>query len=355
MTRRREENGDPGGDSRLIRTKRVTVALYDQLHIFELGIALEVLESVAREGHPGYEISFWPWDRGTLRTVSGLRLRPPASEGGVAPVGLRTESDPAADHTILLPGWRDIDEAPPQRAIERLVAAWEAGARLVSVCSGAFVLAATGLLDGRRATTHWRYAAELARRFPDVRVEPNVLYVADDRLMTSAGSSAGIDLCLHLVRLDYGVEIANRVARRLVMAPHREGGQAQFVETPLDTSSEPGALAELMRWVRTHLTADHDVASMAARIHVSPRTLSRWFLERTGIPPIRWLTQQRVELARRCLETTDATVSQIALDVGFGSDQLLRHHFRRLVGTTPTTYRRKFQLTRKQQAKLEPR
>jgi len=325
------------------------VALYDRLHIFELGIALEVLESVAREGHSGYAISFWPWDPGPLRTASGLRLQPPTLGSGAAPVSRPTEIDPSADHTILLPGWRDIDEAPPPWAIGQLVAAWEAGARLVSVCSGAFLLAATGLLDGRSATTHWRYTAELARRFPRIRVEPNVLYVADGRLMTSAGSSAGIDLCLHLIRLDYGVEIASRVARRLVMAPHREGGQAQFVEAPLGATSEPGAepgaLAELQTWVRGHLTADHDVDSMAARVHVSPRTLSRWFLQRTGTSPVRWLTQQRVELARRRLETTDATVSQIAREVGFGSDQLLRYHFRRLVGTAPTTYRRRFQWT----------
>ncbi|MEM7357378.1 MAG: helix-turn-helix domain-containing protein, partial [Acidobacteriota bacterium] len=254
-----------------------------------------------------------------------------------APVGLEPLTQAG---TIVLPGWRDLAEQPPAELLDALVAAYERGARLLSVCSGAFVLAATGLLDGRRATTHWRYADELARRYPAIEVDPSVLYVDEGSLLTSAGSAAGLDLCLHLVRRDFGAAVANSVARRLVVPPHRDGGQAQFIDAPIDASEN--GLAELLDWARQRLDQAHSTESLARQAHISPRTLARRFRDTMGSTPHQWLRRERVARAREYLEETDWDLERIAQRCGFGEAQLLRLHFSRLVGTTPSQYRKTF-------------
>jgi AraC family transcriptional activator FtrA len=212
---------------------------------------------------------------------------------------------------------------------------------LCSICSGVFVLAAAGVLDGRRATTHWKYAAQLASSYPRIRVEPNALYVDEGQVLTSAGSAAGLDMLLHLVRRDFGAKIANQVAQRLVLAPHREGDQAQFVPRPLAADGR-GRLARLMDFVRAHPAAPHTLASLAARAAMSTRTLQREFAASTGLAPHRWLVAERIERAKELLETTRLTAGSIAARVGLGSAESLRHHFRRRVGTTPQLYRQRF-------------
>jgi transcriptional regulator GlxA family with amidase domain len=211
------------------------------------------------------------------------------------------------------------------------------------VCSGAFVLAAAGLLDGRRATTHWMHAEALAARYPQVEVDPDVLYVDNGDVMTSAGTAAGIDLCLHVVRLDFGADIANAVARRMVVPPHREGGQAQFVEAPV-TSGEPGSdrFAATLEYMLEHLDEPLPVEGMAERAAMSPRTFARRFRATTGTTPGQWLVRQRVLLAQRLLEITDDPVELIALRCGFGTAAGLRLHFRRVLATSPLVYRRTF-------------
>ena len=208
--------------------------------------------------------------------------------------------------------------------------------------SGVFVLAAAGVLDGRRAATHWRYADELARRYPRIEVDPDVLYVDEGPVLTSAGSAAGLDLCLHIVRGDHGAAVANSVARRLVMAPHREGGQRQFAAAPVARRPEPGKLVALFDWLPEHFEEELSIRDMARRAGMSLRTFQRQFREATGVAPGEWLTRQRVARARYFAETTDLAVEQIATRSGFSSVEALRYHFRRAVGTTPTVYRRAF-------------
>jgi transcriptional regulator GlxA family with amidase domain len=220
-------------------------------------------------------------------------------------------------------------------------AAYARGARLVTICSGVFVLAAAGLLDGKRATTHWRYVERLRARYPRVKVEPDVLYVDEGRLLTSAGSAAGLDLCLHIVRRDHGAEIANQVARRLVVPPQREGGQSQYVPVPVAAEST-GGLAAVLEWAQARLNEDLSVERWARRAALSPRTFARRFRAETGTTPHRWLVHQRVLAAQRLLETSDASIDQVAEGVGLQTAATLRLHFRRALRTTPTAYRRRF-------------
>ena len=219
--------------------------------------------------------------------------------------------------------------------------AHDRGARLVSICSGVFILAAAGLLDGRSATTHWRYSAALARRHPAVRVVPDVLYVDEGRILTSAGSAAGLDLCLHIVRRDHGAAVANAVARRLVLPAHREGGQAQFIAAPLAAEGE-SRLGPLLDWMRAHCEEPQEVAALAARAGMSPRSFARRFKQATGLAPLDWLLRQRVRRAQDLLETSDLPIERIGERCGFGAPETLRHHFRRVLGTTPSAYRRAF-------------
>jgi AraC family transcriptional regulator, transcriptional activator FtrA len=248
--------------------------------------------------------------------------------------------------TIVVPGYYAIHEPPPAAATAALRAAARRGARLMSVCTGAFALAAAGVLDGRRAATHWAWAADLAARFPAVEVDPEVLFVDEGEVLTSAGLSAGIDLSLHLIRRDHGAACADRVARQMVAAPHRDGGQAQFFRAPEDDAPAPsadGSLEATRAWARERLAEPLTVEAMARHANVSPRTFARRFREETGTTPLQWLLARRVLEARRLLEESDLPVETIASAAGFGNAASLRDHFRRATATTPTAYRRTFQ------------
>jgi AraC family transcriptional activator FtrA len=313
-----------------MRHKVVAVA-YDRLCTFEFGCAVELFALARPElPVPWYEFAVCAAERGPLRATGGIELRVRHS------LRLLDSAD-----TIVIPGWRAVGEAPPPRLLAQLRRAFDRGARLCSICSGVFVLAAAGVLDGRRATTHWRYVERLAERYPRIRVEANALYVDEGRVLTSAGSAAGLDMLLHLVRRDFGPKIANQVAQRLVIAPHREGDQAQFVPRPLAGDGR-GRLARLMDFIRAHPAAPHSVATLAARAAMSPRTLQREFTAATGLAPHQWLVRERLERAKELLETTRLTAQGIAARVGLGSAESLRHHFRQRVGTTPAAYRRRF-------------
>ncbi len=232
--------------------------------------------------------------------------------------------------------------APSPQIVRALRRAHDRGARIVSICSGAFALAAAGLLDHRPATTHWRYADLLRQRYPLVLLDPDVLYVTDGQVCTSAGSAAGLDLCLHLVREDHGPSIANAVARRLVIAPHRDGGQAQFIEAPIAPDPTDDRVARSMAWALANLAQPLTVAALARQAHMSTRSYLRHFARCSGTSPIRWLIAQRIQASLPLLEQGDAPVDQIATAVGFDSAVTFRHHFARAMRTSPTGYRRGF-------------
>ena len=261
--------------------------------------------------------------------------------GGV-PVGvpLGLEALAAAD-TIVIPGRAEADAPVPEEVITALREAAARGARFVSICTGAFVLAAAGVLDGRRATTHWAHTERLATRYPRAQVDPKVLYVDDGSVLTSAGMAAGIDLCLHVVRTDHGAEVANAIARRMVVAPHRAGGQAQFIEQPVPVTRDT-ALQRIQSWVLQRLHEPLTIEAIAREANMTPRHFARRFQAELGTAPLRWLLHERVRLAQRLLEQTDLPIQRIAERAGFGSAIALRRHFAREAGTTPLEYRRVF-------------
>lgn len=283
---------------------------------------------------PHYGFSTCSVDGAPVSTTTGFEI---AVEAGL---GALRRAD-----TVVVPGYWAIHEPPPAEATAALRSAARRGARLMSVCTGAFALAAASVLDGRRATTHWAWAADLAARFPAVEVDPEILFVDEGDVLTSAGLSAGIDLSLHVVRRDHGAACADRVARQMVAAPHRDGGQAQFFRAPEDdapTPSTDGSLEPTRAWARERLAEPLSVEAMARHANVSPRTFARRFREETGTTPIQWLLARRVLEARRLLEESDLPVEAVATTAGFGNAASLRDHFRRATATTPTAYRRTF-------------
>jgi AraC family transcriptional activator FtrA len=315
-----------------MRSHRVVTVVGDHLPVFEMAVPCEVF------GIHRPEIPSWRYEH----VVAAVRPRPiPAGNGLLITPQAGLEAIATAD-TVLIPGWSAPDRYVEPELIDALVAAHRRGTRLVSVCTGAFALAATGLLDGRRATTHWMYADELAARYPAITVDPTVLYIDEGSLLTSAGTAAGIDLCLHLVRCDLGAEAANTVARRMVVPPHRDGGQAQFVQTPVPPGADDDILGPVLTWMTEHLDQALTVDELAARAAVSPRTFARRFVEVTGTTPIQWLLAQRVLRARALLESTNLPIERIAHECGFSTGAGLRTHFQRLVGASPLTYRRTF-------------
>lgn len=310
----------------------VVALAYDGLCTFEFGVAVEVFGLPRPEMGTGwYRFAVCALEPGPLRMMGGVRL---LTDGGLELLD--------AAQTIVIPGWRGPREPVPEALIEALRRAAERGARILSICSGVFVLAASGLLDGKRATTHWRYTEILQESHPAIRVEPGVLYVDEGNVLTSAGSAAGIDLCLHLIRRDYGAEAANSVARRLVVQPHREGGQAQFIETPVPAAREGARLGPLLDHVRARLADEHTLPDMARRAGMSLRTFLRRFSAMTGMTPGEWLLAERLARARELLESGGLSVEEVATRVGFGSAATLRHHFRRKLGLSPATYRARF-------------
>ena len=312
--------------------RTVAVLAYPGMSVFETGIVTEVFGLPRPElGVPWYDLRLCAERPGPVPVIGGAELH--------SPYGLDVLADAA---TVIVPGVSDVHAAPSPQLVAALRRAHRAGARIMSICSGAFALAGAGLLDGRRATTHWRYADLLARRHPAVTVDPDVLYLDDGDVLTSAGSAAGLDLCVHVVRRDHGAAVANAVARRLVIAPHRDGGQAQFIEAPVPAGSDDDRIAGSIAWALAHLAEPVTVARLARQAHMSPRTYLRHFARATGTSPIRWLVDQRIRASLALLETTDAPVAQIAATVGFETPVTYRHHFTRAMRTSPSAYRRAF-------------
>jgi transcriptional regulator GlxA family with amidase domain len=310
----------------------IALPVTDGLPIFELSVPMEVF-GLDRSDivSPWYDLRLCAAEPGPLRTAGGLTVNPAYGLDALA------EAD-----TVLVPAVsRACQLNPPPALVEAVRAAHAAGRRIVSICAGAYVLAAAGLLDGRRATIHWLNAHDLARRYPAVEVDPRVLYVDDGDVLTSAGTAAAVDLCLHLVRRDHGAAVANEIARRMVVPPHREGGQAQFVQ-PLVRADERGALAAVLDWAGEHLDRPLTVADLAARAHLSPRTFARRFREEIGATPLQWILEQRVRLAQELLETTDDSVERIARRAGFGTSASMRQHFGRVISVSPQSYRHVF-------------
>jgi transcriptional regulator GlxA family with amidase domain len=309
---------------------RVVALCLDGVVAFDLSAPAQAFSSASHpDGLPLYEFSTCSLGGAPVRTTTGFAIAPQAGLEALA------EAD-----TVVVPGYAAVFDAPPAAVTEVLAAAAERGARVISVCTGAFALAHAGLLDGRRAATHWGWAEALAARFPAVEVDPAALYVDEGEVMTSAGVSAGIDLSLHVIRKDFGAAVGARVARRMVAPPHREGGQAQFIERP--AAEDEGSLEQTRRWAAERLAEPLDVAAMARHAAVSPRTFARRFREETGTTPLQWLLARRVIEARRLLEETDLPVDEIAWRSGFGTPASLRDHFRRATETTPMAYRRSF-------------
>jgi AraC family transcriptional activator FtrA len=319
-------------DVRAIPNPQVVALAYDRLCTFEFGIAVEVFGLPRPEMGPNwYRFSVAAVDDGDMHATGGLRF---SADGGLELL--------VGAGTIVVPGWRGIDTPVPDALIESLRAAKARGARIMSFCSGAFVLAAAGLLQGKRATTHWRYTDTLTKRYPDILVTPDVLYVDEGEILTSAGTAAGLDLCLHLIRRDFGTEAANTVARRLVVPAHRDGGQAQFIRQAVPRAHESSRLGPLLDHMRGNLGADHAVATLAKRAGMSQRTFLRRFEAATGMTPARWLLAERLMKARDLLEASGGSIEEIAEIAGFGSPATLRHHFRQQLATTPAAYRETF-------------
>lgn len=310
----------------------VVALVYDGLCTFEFAIVAEIFGLARPEMGAGwYRFAACAVEPGPLRAQGGLRFH---VDGGL---DLLDQAD-----LIVIPGWKGADVPVPPDLRHRLLAAHQRGARLASICSGAFVLAATGLLDGSRAATHWRYADQMRAAYPAIQLDAAVLYVQTDRIFTSAGSAAGIDLLLHIIRGDFGPDAANSVARRLVVPAHRSGGQAQFVERPVQKQDQ-GRLAPLLDQVRADPQRPWRVADMARAALMSERTFLRRFLEATGQSPGDWLAMVRVDAAKRLLEATGWPVEEVARLAGFNNTASLRHHFTRATGLAPRDYRDRFQ------------
>lgn len=316
-------------------THKVAALLLEGANLFEISIAHEVfgLRRPELGPTPLYELTLCS-KSGQAQLNSGLSVTTPGDLNSVV------DAD-----TVIVPFGLPAGAADPE-LIQALLEAHRRGARLASFCSGAFTLAETGLLDGRRATTHWRYANDFRRRFPRVAFDPNVLYVDEGDVLTSAGSAAGIDLALHLVRMDYGADVSAAVARRMVVPPPREGGQAQFIDPPHEPRVTSDGLGRVLDWILSQLHRDISVDELASMAAMSRRTFARRFKEATGTTPLRWIQMQRLHRAQQLLETTDLDMEQVASRSGFGSGTNLRVHFRRELHTTPSRYRRAFRAAR---------
>jgi transcriptional regulator GlxA family with amidase domain len=312
----------------------VAVLVFNRAPMFEASVPVSVF-GVDRSdmGVPRFTVLAVAADPGPLTTTAGIQI--------VAPYGLDALETAA---TIVVPTWRGPAERPPRQALAALKAAHADGATVVGLCLGAFVLAAAGLLDGRRAATHWMYAPALAAAYPAVCVDSSVLFVDHGDILTSAGTAAGIDACLHLVRREFGAQIASTIARRMVVPPQRSGGQAQYIDRPLPEPGTGDPLADVLTYALQHLDdADLDVDALAVRAVMSRRSFDRRFRDLTGTSPLQWLLTQRIMLAERLLETTSLSIDTIARQTGFTNGVALRPHFRRVVGIAPQAYRDAFQ------------
>ncbi|MGM7777979.1 GlxA family transcriptional regulator [Arthrobacter sp. KNU-44] len=312
--------------------KTVAIIVVPNFSIFEFGTACEVfgIDRADRgSGVPGFDFRVCTPVPGDVKMKSGLSMH----------VGRGLEATADADLVIMAPYGRDEDV--PESVLAALRAAHARGAWVMSICSGAYALARAGLLDGRRCTTHWHYSQDLASRYPQIHVDENVLYVQDGTIITSAGTAAGIDACLHLIRVELGAHVAAAIARDMVVPPHRDGGQAQFIDRPMPTCGS-APMEALLRWMVENLDRDHSVNELAARLHMSARTFARRFRAETGATPAAWLNSQRVLRAQELLETTELNIDEVAREAGFGHSVLLRHHFAKVLDTSPQSYRRAF-------------
>lgn len=332
MRPRMPENSKKMTNLRQVSPANVVVLAYDGLCTFEFGVAVEIFGLPRPEmGESWYRFAVAGVDEGELRATGGIRI---LADGDLS---LLERAD-----LILVPGWRGIDAAVPDALCDALRRASARGCQLLSICSGVFVLAATGLLDRRKATTHWRYIEALKTRYPAIDVVEDVLYQDEGDILTSAGSAAGIDLCLHVVRRDYGMEAANRVARRLVIPPHRDGSQTQQLSRPVAQLRESQRLGQLFDFLHQHLALAHTVDSLARRVGMSQRTFLRRFQDATGTTPTRWLLNERLLRAKDYLENSKLSIDSIAEQTGFGQAATLRHHFRQHYALSPARYRKQF-------------
>lgn len=312
------------------RALHIAVVAFDGISPFHLAVPCVVFGD-ERPGSQTFELKVCAAETKPLQTTAGFAI---AVEHGLS---VLEQAD-----LVIVPSWREPGERPAADLLQALNAAHRRGATLVGLCLGAYVLAEAGLLDGRAATTHWAYAQDFAARYPAVRLDADVLYVEADGVVTSAGTAAGIDCCLYLLRQRCGAEVANSAARRLVVPPHRQGGQAQFIEQPIPESRANSRLSELFDWVRANLGSAHSVDSMAARAQMSRRSFTRQFKQLTGTSFLPWLLAARLAYVQRLLEATDASVERVAEKAGFGSPEALRWHFRRQFGVSPTQWRKLF-------------
>ncbi|MBF7980233.1 MULTISPECIES: helix-turn-helix domain-containing protein [Rahnella] len=313
------------------QNRRLVLLAYECLCTFEFGTAVEAFGRADElTGEPLYELSVASVEEGTFGAQGGVRL---VVDGGLELL--------EGAGTIVIPGWRSVHEPAPARLIEALQKAHNSGTRIVSICAGSFVLGAAGLLDGKRATAHWNSTEILAQKFPKVQVEHGMIYVDEGSIITSAGGAAGVDLCLHLIRRDYGIEVANRTARRMVTPPMREGNQAQLIQQPVPLR-QTKTLAPLLDDLRSHLNTPMVIEQLAVQVGMSRRTFLRRFHDATGTTPGEWMLTVRLEKACALLESGKMSVDRVAEQAGFGSPETLRHHFRQRLNTTPTRWRKEF-------------
>lgn len=308
----------------------VAVVAFDGISLFHLSVPCVVFGE-RHPGAPAFQLLVCALEKGPLHTTGGVSI--------AVRHGLEVLSKA---RTVIVPSWRDPNERPPQILLDRLRAAYRRGARIVGLCLGAYVLAEAGLLEGRRATTHWEVAEDFARRYPGVKLDADHLYIDEGNIVTSAGTAAGIDCCLYMLREQYGAESANCVARRLVVPPQRRGGQAQFIERPLPVTARDSRLADVLESVRSNLQRPHSLDSLAEKALMSRRSFTRHFRQLTGTTVGRWLLSERLAFAQRLLESTDCPIESVAALGGFGSAVTLRHHFRSAFGVSPMSWRHTF-------------
>lgn len=310
----------------------VAVVSFDGISAFHLSVPILVFgEDRSEDGLSAFRIKICAVEPGMVRTSCGLRMAVEYGLDAIIGAGI-----------VIVPSWRDPSERPAEVLLDALRKAHAAGAKVVGLCLGAFVLAEAGLLDGRPATTHWLWAGRFAERFPKVRVDPQVLYIDDGDVMTSAGTAAGLDCCLHLLRSRVGATLTNRLARRLVISPHRQGGQAQYIEQPLARGQGDERLTKTLEWARGKLSGSLDVDTLAGHAGMSRRTFTRHFHRLTGATVVKWLTDQRLALVQQLLESTDLSIERITSETGFGTALSLRMHFSKAFQITPSAYRREF-------------
>lgn len=314
----------------------IAVLAFNGISPFHLSVPCLVFENRAGEGLPAFDLRVCAVDadeNAKLRTVAGFTLHSDL-----------TLEDAMQAEVLIVPSWRSATERPPESMLNAVRTAWQRGATVVGLCLGAYVLAEAGLLDGQQATTHWSTVADFSQRYPQITLLPDVLYLDahDGRLVTSAGTAAGLDCCLHLVRRWYGAEVANQIARRLVVAPHRQGGQGQYIEQPLHHQPGGDRLSDLLNWMVANLAEQHTLDALAQRVSMSRRNFTRRFRELTGMTVNQWLLGQRLAYAQRLLESTRQPIENVAQQSGFGSAVSLRQHFNRTFKTSPGAWRNLF-------------